>query len=63
MKNKIIVKDLEYRKSFNLNNFKKKIKLAVILFALVLSLYISTNYDNLIFSKNGGNLSQGAAQN
>ncbi len=52
MKNKIIVKDLEYRKSFNLNNFKKKIKLAVILFALVLSLYISTNYDNLIFSKN-----------
>ena len=52
MKDKIIVKDLEYRKSFNLNNFKKKIKLAVILFALVLSLYISTNYDNLSFSKN-----------
>lgn len=52
MKDKIIVKDLEYRKSFNLNNFKKKIKLVVILFALVLSLYISTNYDNLIFSKN-----------
>ena len=52
MKDKIIVKDLEYRKSFNLNNLKKKIKLAVILFALVLSLYISTNYDNLSFSKN-----------